>query len=616
MSKKARQPVLRTPAQSPLPADFFSQATRWVGPIAIALAGIGMTVWTWQTWADVLVDFGREVYVPWQLTEGKVLYRDIAYFNGPLSPYLNSIWFRLFGVSILTLVICNLAILGVLVCLMYVILTQVSSRLGATTACLLLLVIFSFGQLLHIGNFNFVCPYAHEMTHGIVLSVAAIFFLGVYLRRRQVLHIALAGLAVGFTFLTKPEVFAAAALSIVCGFGLTFWIERPAPRRSSILLGSFAAAAALPSVAAFALLKMNLDAGAAWRGLLGGWLYAFDAELSAQTYYRDVLGTLALGQNLIVIVKAIGLYCLFFLPLAGVAFALRRFGAYRAWIASALFLFLLFVPQFQRLVWSNLVRPLPLFMVVLAAVCLALLLKPGLEGSGQDRMILRVTLAVFALALLVKMIFKVRVAHYGFGLSMPAALLLVVSIVDWIPHIITRRGGYGTLFRAGSLALLVLAGQGFLGTFERWFRHKTYTVGSGADQIRADERGYFVAPALDEIGRQLAPDDTLVVVPEGVMLNYLSRRVNPTPYVNFMPPELIMFGEHNILAAFQAHSPDYVVVAHKQTEEYGLLYFGKHYGQKVHEWIMENYTEVKLWGEPPLQSPAFGILLLKRKSVE
>ena len=76
-----------------------------------------MTVWTWQTWADVLVDFGREVYVPWQLTEGKVLYRDIAYFNGPLSPYLNSIWFRLFGTSILTLAICNLAILAALVCL-------------------------------------------------------------------------------------------------------------------------------------------------------------------------------------------------------------------------------------------------------------------------------------------------------------------------------------------------------------------------------------------------------------------------------------------------------------------------------------------------------------------
>jgi hypothetical protein len=77
-----------------------------------------------------------------------------------------------------------------------------------------------------------------------------------------------------------------------------------------------------------------------------------------------------------------------------------------------------------------------------------------------------------------------------------------------------------------------------------------------------------------------------------------------------------MFGEDNIVAAFKAHPPDYVAVAHKQTEEYGLLYFGTDFGQKIHKWIMENYTQVKLWGEAPLQGPAFGILLLKRKNPE
>src|SRR4029453_5512236 len=141
MSKKARRLDRQIVAQ-PLPSSVLvAQVARWAGPITIALAGIAMTIWTWQTWADVLVDFGREVYVPWQLTQGGVLYRDIAYFNGPLSPYLNSVWFRLFGTSILTLVICNLAILAVLVALMYALLSRVSSYLGATAACLMLLVV-------------------------------------------------------------------------------------------------------------------------------------------------------------------------------------------------------------------------------------------------------------------------------------------------------------------------------------------------------------------------------------------------------------------------------------------------------------------------------------------
>lgn len=38
---------------------------------------------SWRKWPDPLIDFGRELYVPWQLSLGKTLYLDISYFNGP-----------------------------------------------------------------------------------------------------------------------------------------------------------------------------------------------------------------------------------------------------------------------------------------------------------------------------------------------------------------------------------------------------------------------------------------------------------------------------------------------------------------------------------------------------
>src|SRR5205085_4695112 len=82
------------------------------GLAILALALAGMLAYTWGTWPDPVVDFGRELYVPWQLSQGKVLYRDIAYFNGPLSAYFNSFLFRTLGVSLLTLVVANIAILA------------------------------------------------------------------------------------------------------------------------------------------------------------------------------------------------------------------------------------------------------------------------------------------------------------------------------------------------------------------------------------------------------------------------------------------------------------------------------------------------------------------------
>ena len=60
---------------------------RWTGPLAIALCAAAMIAETWGTWNDVLIDFGRELYVPWRLTEGDVPFRDVVHFNGPISPY-------------------------------------------------------------------------------------------------------------------------------------------------------------------------------------------------------------------------------------------------------------------------------------------------------------------------------------------------------------------------------------------------------------------------------------------------------------------------------------------------------------------------------------------------
>ena len=87
------------------------RAARWAGPLLIGSIFLALLHLTWKTWADPVVDFGRELYVPWQITEGRVLYRDLAYHSGPLSPHVNALWFSLAGVSLDSLVRLNLAIL-------------------------------------------------------------------------------------------------------------------------------------------------------------------------------------------------------------------------------------------------------------------------------------------------------------------------------------------------------------------------------------------------------------------------------------------------------------------------------------------------------------------------
>ena len=63
--------------------------------VALGIAGLAaLTAFqmyaTWATWGDLSIDAGHEMYVPWVLSEGQMLYRDVWYHYGPGAVYFNS----------------------------------------------------------------------------------------------------------------------------------------------------------------------------------------------------------------------------------------------------------------------------------------------------------------------------------------------------------------------------------------------------------------------------------------------------------------------------------------------------------------------------------------------
>ena len=115
--------------------------------------------------------------------------------------------------------------------------------------------------------------------------------------------------------------------------------------------------------------------------------------------------------------------------------------------------------------------------------------------------------------------------------------------------------------------------------------------------------------------KKLPTDATFAVLPEGVMLNYLARKVNPTKYTSFMVPEMRMFGEGNILSAFIDKRPDFIILVHKNTSEYGEDFFGRNvrYGKPIMDWVNQNYQTVVKIGDEPLKDDRFGIKVMKKR---
>jgi hypothetical protein len=123
-----------------------------------------------------------------------------------------------------------------------------------------------------------------------------------------------------------------------------------------------------------------------------------------------------------------------------------------------------------------------------------------------------------------------------------------------------------------------------------------------------------IAQTLADLEARMGPDDTLLVLPEGIGLNYWLRRVNPTRFNLFLPTEIQAFGEDRMLAELATHAPDFVALLHRPSGEFGVGPFGRdpQNGRALRSWLDANYRRVQGFGPEPFTGQGFGTLVLER----
>lgn len=593
---------------------------RWVGPVLIAVSACLMAAATWMAWPDPLIDFGRELYVPWRITEGELPYRDVAYFNGPLSPFLNALWFTLFGVSLRTLVLANLAILAVTLPILYRLLLSMADRFAATAACLLVVGLFGFGQYNRVGNFNWICPYSHEMTHGVALSLLSLYLLSRFFRGGRHWPLAASGIAAGLVLLTKAEISLAVMAAVPAGLLLHQRCRRLSWMTALRPLALWLGMALAPPLLALLLMSCAMPLDQAWRGVLGAWVYLFDrSHHVADPFIRDGMGLDAPMQRAGDALAAAGLHVIVLAAAAVLALAGRRFARRPVEVGVfSVVVFIIIVVALRLLYpharYGDVGRPLMVFMLAMMVVSMIEYVRQRRNSHADHRAVLWFTLALFSALLLLRMGLNVRLYHYGFALTLPAAVTWLAWLSDDIPRRLTRYGAATMLFLAVVLAFGVTIVAARIDVTLGWMATKTQYIGRGGDRFRADTIGEFFNHAADIIETETTTDQTLAVFPEGVMLNYLTRRRTSLPYLNFIPHEVRLWGEDNILAALDAQPPDCIAITHRDTTEYGYRFFGRDYAWNLWAWMVQHYRGRAQVGEPPLVDENFGILILLPKA--
>lgn len=612
---------------------------RYGGIVFLVVVFFLLVFWSWRKWPDPWVDFGRELYVPWQIANGKVLYRDVACVFGPLSSYFNALGFYLLGTSFTTMIVVDLLIIAAITAMIYAIGKATCQSAVAVIVAAMFLCLFCFGQYTLFRNDNFVCPYAHEATHGVALAMAMLFCLCRYLFTAKSMFLGAAGLCLGGTFLTKPEIFVAAL-----GTGISALVilrhDRKHLELGTIYTGMafFVVAFFLPLLVFFLYFCFHLPILHALQCVAGAWIPIFTSSVTGP-FYLDTSGlNNPLGNW--------GRMLLMFIILAcgtggGVLldFALRKYprlSRYSIFVLAvglySLLIFLFLSSAYFPLPFSwnlayYLEKIVPLWnygigwALPLTTLTIGVSLSIAYWHARPDvarmkKLLALIWWAIFSLILLAKIALNARIYHYGIYLGMPAALLLAMSWLYLLPKFLAEKYNQGQLFYRLALFTVVLWLGLNLWYGNRFYCQKNLIVGEEHDEIvlpnpGVDPKSLALQYVLLWMDEKMPRNATLAVLPAGAILNYLSRRENPTPYFHLPPLELRRYGEDKVLDAFRQHPPDFLILVHH--EELGSFGRSANYGKRVIEWVQGNYFERECIGEDPLHATNFGIKIWQRK---
>ena len=591
-------------------------AARFAGPALVGVLFILFAALTWRKWPDFLIDFGVQLYVPWRINEGQVLYRDLFYMSGgPLSQYFNALLFKIFGVSFSTLIWANLVFAAGLLVIVYRRFLAVSDALTATTICLGLVTVFIFANYTLIGNYNYIAPYTHDTVHGVLLSILVVGLLYDWVVRPRLRLACLAGLGAGFVFLTKPDIFIA-LMATAAAAVVIHWVGRRETRVIAKSLAGFAAAFLVPPLFFFLFFLRVEDWRSSVHSVVFGWVPLLATKVPHNPYYARFSGMdhpadhlREMATQFLCAGLLIGAYAIFF-RLLGRWAALNARWRWLVWLI--LILPLLVCARWYE--WTSCGASLPLWCVTIIA-CLAWRLR---RAPCAPEFAFPLLWTVFALMLTAKMGLLCRVWHYGFALAMPAFSATVYFLTWLLPRLLEERyQAPAKYFRAMFLPVLLLGFTLLWGVSEYMYSFKRQPLGSGGDQIvtfgPSVAKGDAMKIALDWINRNVPTNATLAVVPTGITLNYLARRVNPTPCLFWDPNLLDVCGQAEMTRRFEAHPPDYVLLVGGSHMEWNFTCFGSDPadGAEVINWIRTNYKGVLVVEHEPLRDGEFGLEFLK-----
>lgn len=506
----------------------------------ILLVGIFLvfSIFFFAKCANPIIDFSREAYIPYKMLSGSVLVKDIFLIYGSFGYILNSLIFKIFGANF-NFLFLEANLISFLFLITFYFISRSYLNIKET-------VLFSFCyvsvNIFSTATFSFATPYSFSTLWG---------YFGAYLSYLCFLK---KKSALGFFFL---------------GFVLINKIELGAILLFSIFI--------------FQLLKKNFSIKNALYALIFPILNSFYFVLNKVTladfsnnlfYLKKMVNTNAIktfyfhvGVYFNKEYYIFNLKMLLFLALAlFVSYLLFKKG-FKAFSIFSFFFFcaLFFVSKATNLAILFLLYPL------------VFLIFKKKKLKEED-----ILLLIFTICLNLKAIFCINTFNYsnfGFILVFFAIYVFYKKIFPFS----LKKWLFG-------VSLVVILFLNFFNIQNFIMQNKILENNKKGTLYLSKNDGNKLL--FEFLNKSLKKDDTFLVVPEGLIFNFIFEKPYPYYYSTFTPLDFETFSESRIIKDVSKYEPNYIIFYPRNTREYGAETICYDYAINFCTYIMENYSRV------------------------
>lgn len=504
---------------------------------------------------NIIIDCGREVAYPQEILNGQILYRDLFNIYGPLAYLFNAVLYKIFGANLSVLFVSGSICSIIIINSVYFIakkffdnpLSFMIATLGITTG------------VLSSNLFNFTFPYSFSMLYGLTAVLVSILFLFKYVENAKLTSVLSASLLVGIAATCKYEFLAFLFLPII----LVALIEKGLSKKLLRILGTIFVCA-IPALICFCFLFAQ---GLCTTDLKQTILYIYQmAQSQSLQYFYSTQGVYFDKKLVPIFILNIMKFLLSFSGLMLGFYVAKKTKITATFLIILTLIFITLSTNPNNLVF------LPIAVAILGIF--------QIKSVFQDKAKLLIFLSTIFLS--IKVFWALTPVNYG---VYPLCIILI-AFFALLPS------KNKTFVNSGICYLSVLILFSGVSNF-RAINDKSFPIILPRGKIYTNK--YFEKSTKELVNfltTNTQKDDTVLILPEGAMINFLSERKTHGYLNSLIPLYVEVFGENKIIELLEKNPPKYIVFNNYNTSDYYFEYICTDYAVSFCNYVAQTYEKV------------------------